>query len=271
MDLVVEAAGASLPWVLCTGAGASVVSAGAFFGYRIPFALELADPDREVPSVFRSLSCGMRSSCERCAQPLPLRALVAPFGWLFGCARCGDRGPVLYPLLEALGAGLAAAAWFVGGHRVEWVLAVLAWLGLSAAAAAADRAAWMVPWTISVPLIWAGLLFSPGVDPMMRIWGACILHILALGAVIGVERFAGSAEEGFGGGDVLLAVAMGAWLGPVYGVIAVLAALTVLVAWMRVRRLTELPFAPFLVVSGSVVLAASWLIEEGFLAVAGIW
>jgi leader peptidase (prepilin peptidase)/N-methyltransferase len=147
--------------------------------------------------------------------------------------------------------------------QLVWISAALGWTLLLLAAI--DLRTFLLPDTLTLPLIVAGLLFAV----LMR-GDAWVFH--AAGAAVGwtgaaalafaYERFAGRA--GLGGGDVKLFAAAGAWLGlhalPVVMLTAagggIAAVLLARAAGRKVTRTTRVPFGPFL----ALAVYAVWLV-----------
>jgi leader peptidase (prepilin peptidase)/N-methyltransferase len=127
-----------------------------------------------------------------------------------------------------------------------WWLLALGWI---------DLRCWLLPDTLTLPLIIAGLaaalLFNP--DQLLdRALGAALgcLSLIAIAAVY--RRLRG--REGLGGGDAKLLAASGAWLGaaalPQVILLAALSALAAAgclrLAGIRLGIHSALPFGPFL-------------------------
>lgn len=155
-----------------------------------------------------------RSLCRRCRHPLAAADLLPLLSWLRTGGRCRHcRGALgwFYPGIElaALGVALWAAAFTSG-----WILVASCLLGWTLLALAAiDLRALVLPDTLTLPLIPAGLLVAWWIDP-----GLLPHHLL--GAVLGFAAFAGVAwayarlrgRDGLGLGDAKLLAAAGAWV-----------------------------------------------------------
>lgn len=110
------------------------------------------------------------------------------------------------------------------------------------------------PLTIGTPDTFRTLLLPSSIVGMVM--GAGLLYFVGWAG----ERFAGKAS--MGGGDVKLAGAMGAWLGPgylflIYFVLAVIvgAIIGLIAVWLRLRKRRDyIPFGPMLAASGIAVL-----------------
>lgn len=206
-----------------------------------------------------------RSACEHCGSTLAAHDLVPllSFAALRGqCRRCDSAIAPFHWQVEAvatlvpLSAGLAGlngpflwAACFVG-----WALLALAWI---------DAQTMLLPDSLTLPLIPAGLLATAWLDPdrladhaFAAAFGFAALR--GLGLLYRWRR----GRDGLGEGDAKLLAAIGAWVG-IAGLPGVLlgAALAGLL-WAAAQRLsgkvmtatTALPFGPFLALAGWAVL-----------------
>ncbi|MGB6485382.1 MAG: prepilin peptidase, partial [Steroidobacteraceae bacterium] len=164
-----------------------------------------------------------RSACPACKAPITALQNVPVVSYLVlrgRCANCGVRISPRYPVVEALTGILSAAvAWKLGfawpvaaGLVLTWFLVALAFIDI-------DHQ--LLPDSLTLPLLWLGLLLSlfapaPGMAPIpvaMRssIIGA-IAGYLSLWTVYHLFRLL-TGKEGMGYGDFKLLAALGAWLG----------------------------------------------------------
>lgn len=204
-----------------------------------------------------------RSRCEACGAVLSWRELVPLASWLATRARCRHcRQPLggFYPGIELAATLVAAAALAVDGGPQAWLDCLFGWWLL--ALGWIDLRTWLLPDLLTLPLVVAGLGVAAIFDPER-------LAAHALGAALGylALRAIGWAYrklrggEGIGQGDANLLAASGAWLGAAaLPQVILLAASTALVAALGMRlagvRLgprSALPFGPFLA-------AATWLL-----------
>jgi len=166
-----------------------------------PAPLSLSSPPSRCPS------CG---AAVRPWHNIPL------FGWLWLRGRCADcRAPISaqYPMVELASGLLAAAcAW-----RFGWSPQLLPALGLSWALLALsviDLREQLLPDSMTLPLVWAGLLLSCfGVFTLPRasIAGAAFGYLSLRGIYELYKLLTG--KEGMGHGDFKLLAALGAWFG----------------------------------------------------------
>jgi len=201
------------------------------------------------------------SHCTSCHTPLRIIDLVPVLSFVFlkgRCAHCHAKVSWRYPLVELATAVLwAFCAWHWG---VSW--AALAWAGFAStllALALIDADTMLLPDSLTLPLMWAGvLLASAGVIPVLleqSVWGAALgygvmwLIQSVFGAVTG--------KQGMGAGDFKLLAALGAWLGwmalPVVVLIASVSGVLIALIgrWRgRLQAGEPMPFGPQLVLAG---------------------
>jgi leader peptidase (prepilin peptidase)/N-methyltransferase len=125
-----------------------------------------------------------------------------------------------------------------------------------------DLDTFYLPDSITLPLVWAGLIANMGdvfVDLQSAVIGA-IAGYLALWAVFWGYKLA-TGKDGMGYGDFKLLSAIGAWLGwkmlPVVILLSSLVGATVgiaLIVFARHGRNVPIPFGPYLVLGGLISL-----------------
>ena len=200
------------------------------------------------------------SHCPRCAAPIaPWDNIpVLSFVLLRGrCRHCAQPIGWRYPLVEAL----TAIATVTVGVYTPWGLPLLAYLLLTwslIALAGIDIDTQLLPDDITLPLLWAGLLFN-------LVSGAVALPDAVLGAAGGYLLLwsiywlfkLATGKEGMGFGDFKLLAALGAWLGwqalPAIILLSSIvgAVLGALILTLRGQsRSQPLPFGPYLAAAG---------------------
>nr|WP_040242147.1 A24 family peptidase [Chromohalobacter japonicus] len=217
----------------------------------------LALPEEEVA---RYNLCTPRSQCPNCRQPIAWHDNLPLIGWFKRrgrCAHCQTRISVQYPLIELMAGLLLASVIIV--HGATW--AALAWSGLCLALlvlAVIDLRTQLLPDIITLPLLWAGLLYQLFFQPYMlgnAVVGAMAGYVL-LWSFYWLFKWL-TKKEGMGYGDFKLLAALGAWLGwtmlPMLlmlsaGVGAIIGVL-LQVSLPRLRGM-PLPFGPFLALAG---------------------
>jgi len=258
------------PWFclaigLCVGSFLNVVI------YRLPkimqrdWELQCAELRGERPPEQEAFSLARpRSRCPACAHPItalqniPIASYLALGG---KCAACGTRISPRYPLIEALsGLASAYAAWHFGPGPAAF--AAMAFLWCMIALSFIDFDTQLLPDSITLPLVWAGLLLNLGgtfVDLRSAVIGA-VAGYLSLWCVYWGFRII-TGKEGMGFGDFKLLAAIGAWLGWQMLPLVVLASSFVgaiagvsLMLIAKHGRNVPIPFGPYLAVAGAVAL-----------------
>ena len=261
---------AVFPW-LCLALGLCIGSFLNVVIYRLPkimqrdWELQCAELRGEKAPPQEAFNLALPSShCPACAQPItalqniPLASYLALGG---KCAACGARISPRYPLIEAL-SGLAGAyaAWHFGFGLAAF--AAMAFLWCMIALSFIDFDTQLLPDSITLPLVWAGLLLNLSgtfVDLASAVIGAAAGY-LSLWCVYWGFRFA-TGKEGMGFGDFKLLAAVGAWVGWQMLPLVVLASSCVgaiagisLMLFARHGRNVPIPFGPYLAVAGAVAL-----------------
>ena len=205
-----------------------------------------------------------RSACPQCGHQITALENIPLLSWLWLRGRCSScRTPisVRYPLVELLTALLsAAAAWkwgvsvqTVGALLLIWTLVALAFIDLDTT---------LLPDSLTLPLLWLGLLFNLGghfASLPEAVVGA-MAGYLVLWSVYWLFKLA-TGKEGMGYGDFKLLAAIGAWLGwqmlPVTlllsSVVGAVVGIAMIVLVKHDRRV-PIPFGPYLAGGGLVAL-----------------
>ena len=204
------------------------------------------------------------SMCPRCEAPIAWHDNLPLIGWIKRrgrCAECQTPISVQYPLVEVAGGLLAMAVLALHGLTAESVFVYGACLMLLVLAVI-DFRTQLLPDIITLPLLWAGLLFQLLFQPLMlpsAVIGAMVGY-LSLWSFYWLFKLA-TGKEGMGYGDFKLLAALGAWLGwsflPLILILSAgLGAIVGLVAQAYSPNLrgTPLPFGPFLALAGWVAL-----------------
>ncbi|CAB3749900.1 prepilin peptidase [Paraburkholderia solisilvae] len=207
-----------------------------------------------------------RSACPHCGHVLRAWENLPVLSYLMlrgRCSQCNARVSLRYPLIEIASAVCAVASLMLFGPSGM----ALASFGLCAALlamSAIDIDTHLLPDSLTLPLLWAGLILNFGglyVSLYDAVLGA-IAGYLALWCVHWVFKLV-RGVEGMGYGDFKLLAALGAWLGwealpQIILIAAVAGAVVGLVATWRGRMRFEepLPFGPFLAAGGALTLFA---------------
>lgn len=199
------------------------------------------------------------SACPACGTAItwhdniPILSFLALRG---RCRACSVPIPWRYPIVEALTAGLFAAAAWRFGPTLDAVTAAALLAGL-VAITVIDLERQIIPDVISLPGILAGVLASLATGRLP--WLESIMGVLVGGGVfLAIILVSGG---GMGGGDMKLGAMLGAFLGWKVVLLSVLVAvvaggiLAVALMATGVRgRKDPIPFGPFLALGGAVGL-----------------
>lgn len=227
--------------------------------------LSLARPPSQCPA------CGHRI---RALENIPILSYVFLRG---RCSACQAPISLRYPLIEGLTAVLTlVVVWHFGLSAQTLAALALTWALI--ALAFIDYDTQLLPDSITIPLLWAGLLlslFGVFTDPGSAIIGAAAGY-LSLWSVFQLFRLA-TGKEGMGYGDFKLLALFGAWFGWSFLLqIILLSALTgalfgtLLIVTGRHARGAPMPFGPFLAVAGWVCLIWGEPINNLYLRLVGL-
>lgn len=221
-----------------------------------------------------------RSCCPNCGHSIgalenvPVLSYIALQG---KCKGCHAPISIRYPAIELLTGGISLlVAWHfgvsweaIGALGLSWALIALSFIDI-------DHQ--LLPDSITLPGIWAGLLFSLFAklsDPISSILGA-VLGYLALWSVYQLFRLL-TGKEGMGYGDFKLLAMIGAWTGwqalpgtiLLSSLVGALLGGTMLLVGDRERE-HPIPFGPYLAVAGWLMLVWGEHINTGYLRFAGL-
>ncbi len=216
-----------------------------------------------------------RSACPHCHHPIGALENIPVLSYLIlrgKCRGCGAAISPRYPVIEAASGMLCGfAAWHFGFGIASVGAIVLVWALL--ALTAIDYDTQLLPDNITLPLIWAGLIFNiNGTYATLHdaLLGA-IFGYLSLWAVYWLFKLA-TGKEGMGYGDFKLLAALGAWLGwQMLPLIIVLSSLvgavvgiTLIIAVRRGRDI-PIPFGPYLAGGGLIALFFGQTLTQSYL------
>jgi leader peptidase (prepilin peptidase) / N-methyltransferase len=201
--------------------------------------------------------------CGRGVRPLENIPLLG-FLWLRArCPGCGGRISWQYPAVELLTGLLFALVVWHFGPGLDAVFA-LAFTAILMAAAGIDARTQLLPDSLTLPLLWLGLLANLGEQFAAldaAVLGA-VAGYLSLWLVYHAFRLL-TGKEGMGHGDFKLLAALGAWMGwqalPFVLLLASLAGAAVGITLILLRgrdRNLPIPFGPYL--AGAGFLALLW-------------
>jgi len=252
---------------LCIGSFLNVVI------HRLPLMLErgwkqesaelLGVAVPETPAITLSTP---RSRCPSCGHAIAWYENIplASWFWLRGrCSACKARISARYPVIEVATAALFALV----GWRFGTAPAALLWCAFAAtlvALAAIDWDTTLLPDSMTLPLLWAGLVSAAlgwTIPLGDSVWGA-VAGYLSLWSVYWLFKLV-TGKEGMGFGDFKLLAALGAWLGfkmvlPIVLAASLIGAIVGIGMKMSaaLREGRYVPFGPFLAGAGIVVMLA---------------
>lgn len=177
------------------------------------------------------------------------------------CKGCGTRISPRYPIVEAVSGALCALAATHFGYGMASIGAILLIWALLALTAI-DFDTMLLPDDITLPLVWAGLLFNlfgTFTDLQSAVIGAVIGYLVLWGVYWLFKLTTG--REGMGYGDFKLLSALGAWFGwqmlPLILVLSSLVGAIIgisLIVLFKHGRNIPIPFGPYLAGGGLIAL-----------------
>ena len=262
------------PAVFAMAAGLLGLIVGSFLNvviHRLPKMMEAdwqcqcAELRGEAPPAVETLTLATpRSRCPHCGHGITAMENIPVFSWLFlrgKCSACRAPISIRYPLVEAVTGLLSAyAAWHFGfglqaAGAILFIWAMVALTGI-------DFDTQLLPDSITLPLVWLGLLFnlvSTYTSLSSAVIGA-MAGYLSLWSVYWAFKLA-TGKEGMGYGDFKLLAAIGAWLGwqmlPVTILLSSLVGAIVgvgLIVLAKRGRNVPIPFGPYLAAAGLLAL-----------------
>jgi leader peptidase (prepilin peptidase) / N-methyltransferase len=261
-------------WGLAAAAGLLGLCVGSFLNvviHRLPKMMEqewqaqCSELRGEIPSTASPpLSLAQpRSRCPACGHQISALENIPLLSYLFvlkgKCAGCHTPISPRYPIIEALTGLLSAYAAWHFGPTIQCAGALLLICAL-VALSAIDLDTQLLPDSITLPLLWAGLAFNLGgtyADLGSAVVGA-MAGYLALWTVFWLFKLA-TGKEGMGYGDFKLLAALGAWLGwqmlpaiiLLSSVVGAAVGITLIVATRHGRNI-PIPFGPYLAAAGAI-------------------
>lgn len=229
-----------------------------------------------VPDVPRYNLSLPRSACPQCGHQITALENLPLLSWLWLRGRCSAcRAPIgaRYPLVELLTALLSAAvAWkwgvsaqTLGALLLVWMLVALAFIDLDTT---------LLPDSLTLPLLWLGLLFNLG-GHFASLPDAVIGAIAGYGVLWSVYWLfkLATGKDGMGYGDFKLLAAIGAWLGWQMLPVALLLSSVVgaaigiaMIVLVKHDRRVPIPFGPYLAGGGLVALFFGADLTQAYLA-----
>lgn len=202
-----------------------------------------------------------RSKCPKCAHQIKWYENIPVFSYLFlrgKCSACKTPISWRYPIIELVtGALFFYCIWHWGLTQTG-----LAWCCFSATLLSLSMIDWdttLLPDDMTLPLLWAGLLFAAlkltNVSLESATWGAAAGYF-SLWLIYWIFKLV-TGKEGMGYGDFKLFAALGAWFGwqaliPIILIASVIGAI-IGIALKFSNKLRDggyIPFGPFLGLAG---------------------
>ena len=204
------------------------------------------------------------SRCPKCDHRIGALENIPVISYLFlkgRCSGCGTAISMRYPAVEICTAILSVITALHFGYSLQ-TLAALAFTWTMIPLFLIDFDTQLLPDSITLPLLWAGLLaslFNIFVDSQTSIIGAAAGY-LSLWTIYQLFKLA-TGKEGMGYGDFKLLAAIGAWLGwqvlPVVilfsSVVGAVIGITLILFKGREHG-QPMPFGPFLAAAGWITL-----------------
>lgn len=215
------------------------------------------------------------SSCPHCSHRISAieNIPVLSYCWLKGkCSQCKKSISLRYPAIELLSAFSVALSFWHFGYSFTAIAAsffILALITLTAI----DLDTHLLPDTITLPLLWLGLLFNLNegfVDINSAVIGAALGYLI-LWSVYWLFKLI-TKKEGMGYGDFKMLAAIGAWFGwqalPAVILLSSLAGSIAglsMITFGKSHRNSQIPFGPFIAAAGIIMLFSGAQISRIYL------
>ena len=262
------------PAAFAAVAGLFGLMVGSFLNvviHRLPKMMEqdwqcqCAELRGEDPPVAEPLTLAIpRSRCPHCGHQITALENIPILSWLMlrgKCSECSAPISMRYPVVEAVTGILTAfAAWHFGfgwsaAGAILFVWAMVALTGI-------DFDTQLLPDSITLPLVWLGLLFNLSgtyTSLSSAVIGAVAGYLSLWSVYWGFKLTTG--KEGMGFGDFKLLAAIGAWLGWQMLPLTILLSSFVgaivgigLIVLAKRGRNVPIPFGPYLAAAGLIAL-----------------
>ena len=262
------------PAAFAAVAGLFGLMVGSFLNvviHRLPKMMEqdwqcqCAELRGEDPPVAEPLTLAIpRSRCPHCGHQITVLENIPILSWLMlrgKCSGCSAPISMRYPVVEAVTGILTAfAAWHFGfgwsaAGAILFVWAMVALTGI-------DFDTQLLPDSITLPLVWLGLLFNLSgtyTSLSSAVIGAVAGYLSLWSVYWGFKLTTG--KEGMGFGDFKLLAAIGAWLGWQMLPLTILLSSFVgaivgigLIVLAKRGRNVPIPFGPYLAAAGLIAL-----------------
>ena len=205
-----------------------------------------------------------RSRCDSCGHAIGTMENIPVLSYLFlrgKCRRCGSRIAPRTVLVEAAtGIMSGFAAWHFGFGMAALGTLLVIWSMVALAFIDIDTQ--LLPDSITLPLLWTGLLFNleGTFTPLASAVLGAVFGYLSLWSIYWLFKIA-TKKEGMGYGDFKLLAAIGAWLGAAQLPLVILLSSVVgaisgiaMIVFAKLGRSTPIPFGPYLAGGGLIAL-----------------
>lgn len=224
------------------------------------------EESRDKPKPFNL--CTPASTCPECGHKIRWWENIPVFSWLFlrgKCSSCNKPISFRYPFIELLTAILFAAVAWLFGPSIQtplWCFFVF----MSLAIAGIDWDTTWLPDSLSLSLLWAGLIAALlgwiDITIEQSIWGA-VAGYLSLWTLATLFKLI-TGRIGMANGDFKMLAALGAWFGWQYLLpILLLSSIVGVIGYIIIKLLQTtaglfegkyMPFGPYLVGAGLFLL-----------------
>jgi leader peptidase (prepilin peptidase)/N-methyltransferase len=204
------------------------------------------------------------SACPACGHRISALENIPVVSWLAlrgKCSGCGTAISPRYPAVEILTGVLSGyVAWHFGYGWAAAGALLFTWSMI--ALTFIDLDTFYLPDSITLPLLWLGLLFNINATyaPLHSVVIGAAAGYLSLWSVYWIFKWA-TGKEGMGYGDFKLLAAIGAWLGwqmlPLTILLSSLVGAVIGVAMIVFTgrgRSIPIPFGPYLAIAGMIAL-----------------
>lgn len=251
--------------------------------HRLPKMMETewqaqcAELRGEVPATAAAYNLATpRSACPACGHGITALENIPILSWLVLRGRCSACGVVIgkrYPLVEFLTGLLSAAVAWKWGMGLE-TLGALCLVWTLIALTFIDFDTTLLPDSLTLPLIWLGLLFNLNgyFAPLHDAVIGAIVGYLVLWSVYWLFKLA-TGKDGMGYGDFKLLAAIGAWLGWQMLPVTILFSSVVgaaigiaMVVFVKHDSRVPIPFGPYLAGGGLIALFFGADLTQAYLA-----
>jgi leader peptidase (prepilin peptidase) / N-methyltransferase len=251
---------------------------------------ELLEVDQQVDASKPYNLVTPNSHCPHCDAPVKPWQNIPIISYMFlrgKCANCSGPISVRYPLVE-LATGLLSGyiAWQWGATPQAMAAICLTWVLITLTMIDIDTQ--LLPDSLTLPLLWAGLILNSGaffggslegqglfVSLEDALWGA-VAGYMVLWSVFWLFKIL-TGKEGMGFGDFKLLAALGAWMGwqalPLIIILSSLVGAVIGVAGILIMgrdKNIPIPFGPYLAIAGWIALLWGDMITQSYLQFAGI-